>query len=166
MNKLDEIKARLAASTPGPWEWTVNLEGHAVHIVSATSGRLYVMDFVRWGMSNAQPRFRNADCLMVPVHEVSAVVEGREHHAKWYRTVDHPDAQLIAHAPTDLAALVKAVEEVRAECVAIAAEVPEPDAVVWTRARKALAATMLQRLAPLLTTQERTAPLQGEERGA
>jgi hypothetical protein len=42
---------------------------------------LTVMDFVRWG------------------------IPGRDHHADWFQTIDHPDAHLIAAAPTMLEAL-------------------------------------------------------------
>ena len=58
------------------------------------------------------------------------------------------------HAPTDLAALVKAVEEVRAA---------RDDG---TLSVVDLALRIDDAFAPLLTTPERTVPPQGEERGA
>ena len=35
------------------------------------------------------------------------IVPGREHHAKWFKTLNHPDANLIAAAPDLFAALLK-----------------------------------------------------------
>lgn len=47
--------------TPGPWRWEVNLSGTSIRLMG---GRPQfdktVMDFVRWGMSRATPRFNAA----------------------------------------------------------------------------------------------------------
>lgn len=66
-----------------------------------------VLDFKRWGMGGATPRFR-VDGLMRTAVEVSAPQPGREHHAEWWRIINHPDASLIAAAP-DLLDALKAV---------------------------------------------------------
>lgn len=65
------------------------------------------MDFERWGMSGAVPRFRdNADHgLLTRCLKWARKVIGREHHASWFKSLDHPDALLIAAAPDLLAAL-------------------------------------------------------------
>jgi hypothetical protein len=74
---------------------------------------LTVLDFVRWGMSAAAPRFRTADGLALNImrraDEFAVVVPGREHHAEWFKGVDHPDARLIAAAPELLAELEAAL---------------------------------------------------------
>jgi hypothetical protein len=60
-----------------------------------------VMAFRRMGTQGAQPQFRDADGLLVDA--------GREN------INDFPDAELIAHAPADLAALLtfaRRVEEI------------------------------------------------------
>ena len=44
--------------TPGPWEWFGNTKMREVYLATTHSGRVFVMDFVRWGMTNAQPRFQ------------------------------------------------------------------------------------------------------------
>lgn len=57
------------------------------------------MNFVRWGMNGAAPRFRSEDDLMVKAEELTIPVAGREHHMRWYRTLAHPDAHMLAAAP-------------------------------------------------------------------
>jgi hypothetical protein len=92
--------------TPGPWAWRVNRSARQVELVARHSGTLLVMDFDRWGMQRAEPRFRDSG-LMVNARELTATIPGEEHNEHWYRTLEHPDARLIAAAPTMLAALQK-----------------------------------------------------------
>jgi hypothetical protein len=98
------MKREQLQSTPGPWRWEVNPTGYDARLIAERPRHLIVMDFVRWGMARAAPRFRTADCLLSRVEEFSEVVPGREHHARWYRQLVHPDALLIAAAPDLLAA--------------------------------------------------------------
>lgn len=95
--------------TPGPWQWEMNKKTNRVNIVSLARLPRFmhetVMDFVRWGMANAAPRLRKASkerpdsVLMHRIEEFGAVVNGREHHADWFLTIDHPDAHLMVAAP-------------------------------------------------------------------
>lgn len=75
--------------TAGPWGW--RQMGQHLALVARHSGTLIVMDFVRKGMSSAQPRFArrtdNMGGLLVKADE-------------WGDLNDHPDAQLMAAAPT------------------------------------------------------------------
>lgn len=103
--------------TAGPWRWEVNRKSQIVSMCGGEpAGRFdkTVLDFVRWGMSRAAPRFwfwkdsrhwseepKRADAL-------AQAVSGREHHADWFADVDHPDARLIALAP-ELASAVRAL---------------------------------------------------------
>ncbi len=102
--------------TPGPWRWEFNAMHKSVHLVG---GRprfdLTVMDFDRWGMGGAVPRFRdpNLDGMnlmdrLCDKPEWLAPFQGRSHHADWCAAVVHPDARLIEAAPTMLAALRRA----------------------------------------------------------
>ena len=110
--------------TPGPWRWELNRKHRGIKLAGGVPRfDLTVVDFVRWGMSSAVPRFREPDRdrldIMHRAHERadwSAPFEGREHHADWCANVTHPDAQLIAAAPTLFAALRDVVEDLD-ECM-------------------------------------------------
>lgn len=101
------------AHTEGPWRWEINRKHKSLHLVG---GRpkfdLTVMDFDRWGMGGATIRLRDLAHdgmnMMHKVHERPdwiADFSGRGHHADWCAAVVHPDARLMAAAPTLLAAL-------------------------------------------------------------
>lgn len=105
--------------TPGPWRWEYDATHKAVQLLG---GRPYfdktVMDFVRWGMGGAQPRFMGLEDGFAILHRLSdrrdwiRPFAGREHHAHWCSAVDHPDARLIAAAPDLLALLIRYRNEV------------------------------------------------------
>ena len=92
---LAPIRERLAAATPGPWYWRNTQD---VYLMGAKSRA--VMGFTRMGMQGAQPQFVNSDGLFIDA--------GKENlHAI-------PDAEFIAHAPTDTARLLAALDGVLA----------------------------------------------------
>jgi hypothetical protein len=99
----------VAEFTPGPWRWEVNAKSRHVNLCGGKNPfDLIVVDFVRWGMNGAAPRFRTGGDnlnVMKPVTDFAIPVAGREHHAKWFQDISHPDARLIAAAPDLLAAL-------------------------------------------------------------
>jgi hypothetical protein len=55
---VERLMALCDQATPGPWEWYGNTKQHEVYLATTHSGRRFVMDFVRWGMGGAQPRFQ------------------------------------------------------------------------------------------------------------
>lgn len=70
-DKLEEIRARHAAATPGPWRWYGYVKGRGIggskaakrrcvnlHLATVDRGRIYVMQFERSGFDGAQPRFQ------------------------------------------------------------------------------------------------------------
>lgn len=93
MSRLSEIEARLTAATPGPWWWRNTTEPY----LQGARTRI-VMAFGRMGMQGAQPLFRDSDGVLV---------DGGKANLNAF-----PDADLIAHAPADLAALVEFAREV------------------------------------------------------
>lgn len=107
-----EARELLAKATPGTWRWSINPHAKQVRLESEDGPRSIVIDFARWGMNGAQPRFQ-VDGLMQDAQDCAVIVEGREHHAKWYQTLEHPDANLIARAPQLLKTLADEVARLR-----------------------------------------------------
>ena len=109
MTRIDEMLALSEKATTGPWRWNVNGDTKSVEI---EGGRpMYdktVMDFARWGMNRAQPRFNGALVdgedgfnILYPLSgrkDWIAPYAGREHHKSWFANVTHPDAALIVAA--------------------------------------------------------------------
>lgn len=116
--ELQAIRDRWDKATPGPWLWDVNKS--CKEIMLESSGRYIVMGFRRYGFGGAQPEF------VVDGFTVSAVelaVPRKAHHPNFDMDIDHPDAQAIANAPGDIAALLAEVRRLQAaEKVCRAAE--------------------------------------------
>lgn len=96
---MSEIK-----HTPEPWRWEINLKHKSVQIVGGHP--MYdktVMDFERWGLQGAAPRFNekiagdefNVMTRLCDRPDWIAPFEGRHHHANWCANVTHPDARRI-----------------------------------------------------------------------
>lgn len=106
-----EAQQREEAAThmPGPWRWELSEEGRRIKLCGGKRPYdLTVMDFIRWGMSGAAPRLRNDAAnlnILQRIDRWSQIVPGREHHAHWFKTINHPDAHLMAAAPELLEAL-------------------------------------------------------------
>lgn len=102
----------MSAHTAGPWRWELNEKSKEIRLCGGEPRfDLTVIDFARWGMDSAVVRFRQdvrGMNIMRHARESAAVVPGREHHAEWFKTLNHPDANLIAASP-DLLAVVRAV---------------------------------------------------------
>lgn len=100
--------------TQGPWKWVLNKKCHQIQICGGVPRYdKIVMDFKRYGMGNGAPRFNHELGTDFNVMEradlFASVVTGREHHADWFQSIDHPDAHLIAAAPELLQACVESL---------------------------------------------------------
>ncbi|PWJ22795.1 hypothetical protein ATK17_3964 [Branchiibius hedensis] len=94
---LDAVKARLAAATPGPWEWIGDSFDDAEPFVCT--------HMTRWD--------EHGPDLVVAADHGKTVL--RAEGADWSAmSGKHADGDLIANAPTDIAALVAEVERLRA----------------------------------------------------
>ncbi len=97
----------MSGFTPGPWRWEVNHKSKQVQLCGGACPKydLTVMDFARWGMGGAAPRFSDERGIMHRSDGLTVTVAGREHHAAWFQDIRHSDARLIATAPELLEAL-------------------------------------------------------------
>lgn len=104
----------MSGFTPGPWRWELNEKSRQINLVGGVpTFDLTVLDFIRWGMGGAAVRFReDAEGMNIMHHcqKSGVVAKGREHHASWFKLIDHPDANLIASAPDLLAACKAALK--------------------------------------------------------
>lgn len=112
--------------TPGPWAWFGNAGSNHVYLATVHHGRRYVMDFTRWGMRGAQPRFQPGrgimvdakDLLQFEVGDQSIVgIEEAKKDGSVYRYdvrgINCADARLIAAAPDLLEALKHARNQIQ-----------------------------------------------------
>lgn len=107
-DRLKEIKDRLDAVPSGPWSWMGHRKS-SMYLGNWQSGlgKCTVMDFVRKGMHDAQPRFP-IDMLMHKADELAVQeVEYRDDIVD----IDHPVAKFLASSAEDVDWLIRRVEE-------------------------------------------------------
>lgn len=122
MDKLD--LSQFDGSTPEPWEWRGYVGQPSLMLHAYPRGWLVVMDFVRAGMRDAAPRFRDANDIL---HRIDSCpgVDVRDTDKK-ISCVTHPDMLLVEQAPT----LLRELKEARAEIERIEAELHDHDATM------------------------------------
>lgn len=106
----------MSEHTKEPWRWEINTKHKTVSIVGGVpTFDLTVMDFERWGMGGAVPRFRDTahDGMNIMYRlcdrpDWIAPFQGREHHADWCANVIHPDARRIVAAVNAVAGMPQA----------------------------------------------------------
>lgn len=111
--KLQRLRELDAKRTPGKWRWQANPNGRSVGVYGGRHPYdLTVMDFVRWGMDSAMPRFRDMReaglNLMTKVTAFFVNAPQRDHHADWFQFVNHPDAEFMC-AGDDMMRLIEAL---------------------------------------------------------
>lgn len=130
-----QIRAMLAVATQGPWRWFGNTKTYDVYLATVNRGRVFVMDFVRWGMSGAQPRFQvrindapdKPSGIMRSVGDLGSKESPlgprfEASHRRQFTGIGHPDAVLIEQAPTIISELLARVDqlEIGVRCAATA----------------------------------------------
>ncbi len=122
---LDELESKARAARPGPWQWYGNTKTYDVQLATVHGGRVFVMDFVRWGMAGAQPRFQ-IDHRMHTLGELGLGEHpmGPQFEVPYRRQflgIGHPDAQHIAaNDPSTTLALIARIRELETgNCLAI-----------------------------------------------
>jgi len=108
--RLEEIAAAWATFIGKKWFWRINKRAKRVSLED-NRGNI-VVDFIRYGMGSAKPRF-NDNGLMRDADNYAKVVPGREHHSDWFQTIDNEVANAIAVAPEHVAELIDEVERLR-----------------------------------------------------
>lgn len=119
MTDLATLECKARAARPGPWQWYGNTNSYACYLTTVHSGRVFVMDFARWGMSSAQPRFQTDQ------HMTSLSALGKQEHPlgpsfevpyrRQFVGIGHSDAQHIAaNDPSTTLALIARIRELEA----------------------------------------------------
>jgi hypothetical protein len=113
---LDAHEAISRAAWRGPWQWYGNTKTHSAYLASTHSGRRFVLDFDRWGMTGGQPRFQ-IDHRMVRLGELAKTEHplGPKFEVPYRRDfvgIGHPDAtHIAANDPTTTLALIARIRE-------------------------------------------------------
>lgn len=114
--EFSEIEARHKAATPGPWRWFGHLPGKMLYLATVNRGRIYVMDFVRWGMRSAAPRFNvpSETPELTTMHRADELAETGSYDG--YRIgIPHPDAIALERSWEDVDTLLAHVHEAEAQ---------------------------------------------------
>lgn len=126
-DRLEEIRTRTTEASDGPWFWRGNVDVRSLRLSRSRPGLglCTVMDFARWGMQSARPRFTRsvddlwmADADAMPVFEVCRDATERSDE-RVYRGdvvgIRHPDAEFIAHSRADVEWLLAEVDRLKGE---------------------------------------------------
>lgn len=128
--KIEAIKARLSAATPGPWRWWGNVDTRQIQLTTVGRGVMTIMAFQRWGMQRAAPAFfRRTPDMPYGWNGKQESVGDIAVREVPYRgdlvRLNNPNAELIAHAPSDIEFLLGEVDRLRAELNTARAETEE-----------------------------------------
>jgi len=111
---LAELRRLAEAATPGPWAWSGSVK-YGMYLAHWRPGwgQCTVMDFVRHGMSGAQPRFADERSHMG--HKAVDIAVREVPYRDDVVALDHPDARWLAAASPDVVlALLDRIEALEA----------------------------------------------------
>lgn len=120
---IEAIRRRADAASPAPWAWRGNVDGKHFRLAAKVRrGEATVMDFVRYGMQGAAPRF-NVSNLMdradtLAVFAVCPEAKDRSDPRVYRGDIlgfRHPDAEFIAHARQDIEDLLAYIAHLEAQ---------------------------------------------------
>lgn len=173
---LPALKEIAKAATEGQWAWRGNTDTQQLRLTTWAKGigECTVMDFERWGMQSASPRFIDADHFMVSGKGLAVYQVARNQglpddtpraHQKVYRAdvvdINHPDARHIAaFDPPTVLALIARVENAEALYQARHNHVlaAEEDRNQWRARAEAAEKKIAASLVPTLRTPDFTGP--------
>ncbi len=118
---LDAHEAIARAAQPGPWQWYGNTKHCDVSLATVHGGRVFVMQFARWGMRYGQPRFQ-VDHRMRSLAELTRGGDPmgarfEVSYRKDFVGIGHPDAtHIAANDPTTALALITRIRELESAC--------------------------------------------------
>lgn len=128
LTKFEEIVSRHQAATKGPHRWFGNTKVKNIYLATIDRGRIYIMEFVRWGMGGACPTFQPpADgSLGWNMIRADERVQYEAPHRKDFVGIDHPDAIAIERSWEDIDALITvaqaAIDYVKAQIAAVSTD--------------------------------------------
>lgn len=128
-----EARARADATPKGPWKWFGNTKTRSIYLATDHSGRVFVMDFERWGPA-AAPRFQENHRMIradeFVEYEVAPVRGVRNLCPQVYRQdfigLDHPVPKFLAAARSDVSTLCDIIESQAAEIERLRAALKMP----------------------------------------
>lgn len=144
---IKDLKRKAEAATPGRWQWFGNTKMNEVYLATVDGGQQFVMDFVRWGMRGAQPRFQvRIDGPGTGIMRALGELGAKEHpfgpkfeasHRRHFTGIGHPDADHIAaNSPDVTLALVARIEQLEAACSLAASVITAVRQRPWPNAQR------------------------------
>ena len=120
--ELTQMGMTALQATQGEWAWFGNTDNQHLYLATKRNGRVTVMDFVRYGMQRAQPRFQVRGLMQkasnMVVFEVCPDAGPNRKDKRVYRAdvvaLDHPDAKFMAtFHPFNVLRMLKELNEMR-----------------------------------------------------
>lgn len=115
------IRATLASLPAAPWQWFGNALTREVYLATVHDGRVIIMDFERWGMGGAQPRFQIAldgepgNGVMRKLVDLPPALGPQMvgSHRNDFVGIGHPAARFMAESPALVDRLLAEIDRLR-----------------------------------------------------